>query len=116
MSSRVLSVFTLPQELLNDRRITGAILYVSIVYSNPSLFGDIEYSIKVSQDQDDSFLTSSATSSSVTERSRLDTVGIRVYVSQTGTIGSFNIFALLVNLAVGMLCQSMWCWWCVCVC
>ena len=85
-----------------NSRLTGADLRVSITYSNPSLFGDIKYFYQIHGDAGASFSLSTSQSTGAGSRRRLDLTGIRVVVSQAGTIGAFDLFALLINLAVGV--------------
>lgn len=85
-----------------NSRLSGADLRVSITYSNPSLFGDIKYSYQILGDPGKSFSMSRTESTGAGNRRRLDLTGIRLVVSQAGTIGAFDVFALLINLAVGV--------------
>jgi len=79
------------------RREAGAAIKVSIVYSNPSLFGSVEYSYHVSEDSDSDVgsVYSTISSFSSDSRQRFDLSGIRVTLSQAGTIGAFSLFSLL---------------------
>jgi hypothetical protein len=87
---------------LNGRNV-GAVILISILYSNPGLFGSVEYSYQVSSDVGAQFSTSTTLQTTDATRRRLDLNGVRVVISQAGTIGAFDVFSLLVNLAVGEL-------------
>lgn len=97
-----LDVPTTSDSSLNGRS-AGAAILVSILYSNPGLFGDVEYSYHVSSDASATFSTSTTQlTTDAARRRRLDVAGVRVVISQAGTIGAFDVFSLLVNLAVGV--------------
>ena len=100
MSSTVF--IPLPFPPLYCRRTVGAVIYIAIVYSNLKLFGDIEYTYQVSSEPDSTFRASTTMNYVAGDgRRRMDLVGTRVVISHTGTVSVFNLFALLINLAVG---------------